>query len=61
VGRTRARTVLQAGSRADDVDALRLISMVTESLATYGDTFPGEPPVDLHYVAQAYVRSIGAR
>ncbi|ASU82119.1 short chain dehydrogenase [Nocardiopsis gilva YIM 90087] len=33
-------------------------TVFTESLADYGDFFPGIPPVDLTQVAQAYVRSI---
>ncbi|CAM03937.1 NAD(P)-dependent dehydrogenase (short-subunit alcohol dehydrogenase family) [Saccharopolyspora erythraea NRRL 2338] len=33
-------------------------TVFTESLAKYGDFFPGVPPVDLAQVAQAYVRSI---
>ncbi|MGW7517946.1 short chain dehydrogenase [Streptomyces sp. NPDC054796] len=33
-------------------------TVFTESLADYGDFFPGVPPVDLAQVAQAYVRSV---
>lgn len=33
-------------------------SVVTESLADYGDFFPGFPSVDLKHVALAYIRSI---
>ncbi|MFJ7048621.1 short chain dehydrogenase [Streptomyces sp. NPDC101112] len=33
-------------------------TVFTESLADYGDYFPGMPPVDLADVAQAYVRSV---
>jgi len=33
-------------------------SVVTESLAEYGEYFPGMGSVDLALVAQAYVRSI---
>ncbi|MFB9908851.1 short chain dehydrogenase [Allokutzneria oryzae] len=33
-------------------------SVFTESLADYGDYFPGMPPVDLADVARAYVRSV---
>ncbi|MCF4121631.1 short chain dehydrogenase [Antribacter sp. KLBMP9083] len=33
-------------------------TVFTESLAEYGDYFPGFPPVDLADVAQAYVRSV---
>lgn len=33
-------------------------TVFTESLAVYGDYFPGMPPVDLADVAQAYVRSV---
>lgn len=33
-------------------------TVFTESLAQYGDYFPGMPPVDLADVAQAYVRSV---
>lgn len=33
-------------------------TVFTESLARYGDMFPGFPPVDLADVAQAYVRSV---
>lgn len=33
-------------------------TVFTESLADYGDFFPGFPPVDLADVAQAYVRSV---
>ncbi|WP_086821760.1 short chain dehydrogenase [Allokutzneria sp. NRRL B-24872] len=33
-------------------------SVFTESLADYGDFFPGMPPVNLSDVAQAYVRSV---
>ncbi|MBC9731319.1 short chain dehydrogenase [Streptomyces sp. TRM68367] len=33
-------------------------TVFTESLAKYGDFFPGMPPVDLADVAQAYVRSV---
>jgi NAD(P)-dependent dehydrogenase (short-subunit alcohol dehydrogenase family) len=37
-------------------------TVFTESLAQYGDYFPGMPPVDLADVAQAYIRSVeGAR
>jgi NAD(P)-dependent dehydrogenase (short-subunit alcohol dehydrogenase family) len=33
-------------------------TVFTESLAEYGDYFPGMPPVDLADVTQAYVRSV---
>jgi hypothetical protein len=33
-------------------------TVFTESLAQYGDYFPGMPPVDLADVAQAYIRSV---
>jgi len=33
-------------------------TVFTESLAKYGDYFPGMPPVDLADVTQAYVRSV---
>ncbi|MGW1751329.1 short chain dehydrogenase [Streptomyces sp. NPDC002092] len=33
-------------------------TVFTESLAEYGDHFPGMPPVDLADVTQAYVRSV---
>ncbi|MFF4800618.1 short chain dehydrogenase [Streptomyces sp. NPDC001351] len=33
-------------------------TVFTESLAKYGDFFPGMPPVDLADVTQAYVRSV---
>lgn len=33
-------------------------TVFTESLARYGDYFPGMPPVDLADVVQAYVRSV---
>ncbi|QOV41582.1 short chain dehydrogenase [Streptomyces ferrugineus] len=33
-------------------------TVFTESLAKYGDFFPGMPPVDLADVARAYVRSV---
>lgn len=33
-------------------------TVFTESLVDYADFFPGERPVDLHWVTQAYVRSI---
>ncbi len=37
-------------------------TVFTESLADYGDFFPGMPPVDLAAVTRAYVRSVeGAR
>ncbi|MBB5957097.1 NAD(P)-dependent dehydrogenase (short-subunit alcohol dehydrogenase family) [Saccharothrix tamanrassetensis] len=33
-------------------------TVFTESLADYGDFFPGMPPVDLAVVARSYVRSV---